>query len=87
MLKIIIVPVFVVACLAIYAAVEEAVEWKLEKRIKPEYADQMRHDKQRLIERLKARRAAEQAIFEDIDTKARNPVNRFRYWLAGIIIP
>lgn len=83
MLKIVIIPAFVIACLAIYAAVEEAMQWKYGHRQTPETVeDIIRWDKWR---------EDVQQTWLDCHQRAEDfyahPWNRFRLWLANIIAP
>lgn len=76
MLKIIIIPAFILAGLAIYAVVEEAMEWKYGHRQTPD--------------EIEAFKAAYQEWL-DGDQRADDfydrPWNRLRLWLANIIAP
>lgn len=83
MLKLIIIPAFILTCLCIYAAVEEAMQCKYGKRQTPEYAeDIIRFDKWR---------KEVQQTWLDCHQRAEDfydrPWNRLRLWLANIIAP
>lgn len=84
MLNIIIIPVFILAGLAIYAVAEEAVEWKTGRRYEAATYDRARRW---LADSVKYRAAAEQKISEEIDAAYESPLYRARLWLAGKIAP
>ena len=80
MLKLIIIPAFILTCLAIYAAVEEAMEWKYGKRKTPESVD----DFKQWCEDVHLEWVACNIRAEDFYDR---PWNRLRLWLANIIAP
>lgn len=84
MLNIIIIPAFIFAGLAIYAAAEEAVEWKTGRRRSltslQDHLNWMAYHDERRME-------IERKIIQEIDAAYENPIYRLRLWLANIIAP
>ena len=84
MLKIIIIPAFILAGLAIYAAAEEAVEWKTGRRrsIKSlqDHLNWMAYHDERRME-------IERNIIQKVNATYEKPIHRVYLWLANIIAP
>lgn len=80
MLKLIVIPFFIFTCLCIYAAVEEAMQWKYGKRQTPETVEAVNQWREEAYQEW----LAIEANAEDFYTR---PINRLRLWLANIIAP
>jgi len=87
MLNLIIIPAFVVAMLAVYAAAEESVEKRVGARQSPQDAQDRLNHAQRVSEWIHENYQEWLDGDQRADDFYAKPVNRLRLWLSNIIAP
>lgn len=85
MLKIIVIPAFILTCLCIYAAVEEAMQWKYGHRQTPEMVEAINQRAEEV--RQRCAEAYQEWLAQRAEDIYSQPWNRLRLWLANIIAP